>query len=241
MWEEVKVLCSSVNYVLITLGYAALTGVLLGLATFGSSFFMGLSIANSQEEASITFGILVSISGLIGFPLGGMIIDRLTHKNRDEHKENSELLSASYVMTITSSAGLLFFIIFFLLRTKYTLMLIIFIACIFLFITNSATSFSIMYSVSVKNRTFAISFSNIMVHLLGDVPSPIIAGLIKDKLAPGCVSNGDDDEVSTSDECRDDAEGLRLTMLLISLWLIWCIIFFGSSYIYTRFYMKSKM
>jgi hypothetical protein len=57
-----------------------------------------------------------------------------------------------------------------------------------------------------------------------------VAGVLKDHLASGCI--GDDDAVSTSDACRDDAPGIRLVMLLISLWLVWCTVFYGCSYIY---------
>jgi hypothetical protein len=62
------------------------------------------------------------------------------------------------------------------------------------------------------------------------VPSPLVAGALKDHFASGCI--GDDDSVSTSDACRDDAAGIRLVMLLISLWLIWCSVFYGLSYLH---------
>jgi hypothetical protein len=62
------------------------------------------------------------------------------------------------------------------------------------------------------------------------VPSPLVAGALKDHFASGCI--GDDDSVSTSDACRDDAPGIRLVMLLISLWLVWCTIFYGFSYLH---------
>jgi hypothetical protein len=42
--EELLIVLSFPCYVFITLGYAALTGVLIGLATFGSSFFLGLNL-----------------------------------------------------------------------------------------------------------------------------------------------------------------------------------------------------
>lgn len=68
------------------------------------------------------------------------------------------------------------------------------------------------------------------VYYAGDVPSPLVAGVLKDHFASGCI--GDDDAVSTSDACRDDAPGIRLVMLLISLWLVWCTVFYGLSYLH---------
>ncbi len=57
----------------------------------------------------------------------------------------------------------------------------------------------------------------------------LYSGYLKDTLAPGCT--GDDDSVSTSSDCRDDKDGLRLTMLLITLWLFWCSAFFGLAWL----------
>lgn len=57
-----------------------------------------------------------------------------------------------------------------------------------------------------------------------------MAGALKDQFASGCI--GDDDSVSTSDACRDDAPGIRLVMLLLSLWLSWCTVFYGLSYLH---------
>ena len=79
-----------------------------------------------------------------------------------------------------------------------------------------------MNAVNVENRAFCLAMMSVLLHTLGDVPSPIMAGYLKDELAPSC--NGVD---ASSDECRADNEGLRLTMLLITLWLGWCILFFS--------------
>ena len=67
-----------------------------------------------------------------------------------------------------------------------------------------------------------------MLFYVGDVPSPLVAGALKDHFAPGCV--GDDDSASTSEACRDDAPGVRLVMLLLASWLIWCVIFYAMSF-----------
>jgi hypothetical protein len=37
--------------------------------------------------------------------------------------------------------------------------------------------------------------------------------------------------LSLGDACRGDAEGIRLTMLYISFWLIWGVLFFIGSYV----------
>jgi hypothetical protein len=46
---------------------------------------------------------------------------------------------------------------------------------------------------------------------------------------PLIIGDADDDgqDAATSDACRDDAEGLRTTILLVDIWLLWCVFFFG--------------
>ena len=62
-----------------------------------------------------------------------------------------------------------------------------------------------------------------MLHCFGDVPSPIAVGYLKDILAPGCVPDqgSDDDSIANSSACRSDDKGLRYTVLLVWLWLLW--------------------
>lgn len=228
VWEEILFVLKSPIFVFITFGYGALTGVLIGLGTFGSSLFMGMDYFQSQVAASTAFGIIVSFAGILGFPIGGMTIDALSMK-----KNHFDELSASCLMTTVSCLfGLIFFVLTYFIRTKYAFLALVFIACTCCFVCNSAANNGLVFSVPVQNRNFAIALNNILTHMLGDVPSPIIAGVIKDVLAPGCV--GDDDEVSTSEDCRDDSDGLRFTMLLISLWLFWGVFFFGLTFIYAR-------
>lgn len=93
------------------------------------------------------------------------------------------------------------------------------------FCTYSAINMGVMLSVPIKYRSFGIAINTFFLHALGDVPSPIIVGYLKDALAPGCVG-GDDDEVASSPECRDDADGLRYCILLTELWLWWSVLFF---------------
>jgi MFS family permease len=325
MWEETKIVCSYPCFVYMTIGYSALTGTLIGLATFGSSFFLALDYFDSEVAASSVFGILVSLAGIIGFPIGGMLIDLLSkhhHKTlspssevnaalfidapnenlRDEEQDEegrgtgeettggeggagftsspfphtlsyspeqtkeggrkvsrhgrpsdeqqekedekaasedfysiknlTDLYCSSYVMTISSIFGLLFICSAYFAHEVISALTVLFFGTIFLFICNSSTSIGVIYSIPIQHRPFGLAFNLIGMHLLGDVPSPLIAGYLKDKLAPGCVGN--DDEVSTSADCRDDEQGIRLTMLLISVWLVWCGVFFGLSTFYAK-------
>ena len=110
------------------------------------------------------------------------------------------------------------------------------------------------------------------VHIFGDVPSPVITGLLKDFLAPKCspplgppvspsssnitdnviihlsgsissifsqflplsISSIEYEGAASSSECRSDGHGLRLTMLIVSLWL-----FMSALWFLFAFYLSS--
>ena len=112
------------------------------------------------------------------------------------------------------------------------------------------------------------------VHIFGDVPSPVITGLLKDFLAPNCspplspnvspsslnitdnvilhlpgslssifsqslplsISLEEYKGAANSSECRADGHGLRLTMLIVSLWLFMSALWFAFA-----FYLSSTM
>lgn len=52
----------------------------------------------------------------------------------------------------------------------------------------------------------------LLLHMLGDVPGPIIGGYIKGYLAPNCM------ESSRSVDCRSDPSGLRWSIFWVGLW-----------------------
>ena len=230
IWDEVKIVTSSPIFVMVTLGYAAQTGALIGLSTFGSSFVMALGYFDKETEASSFFGVIVSVAGILGTPLGGWLMDRWNKKKVDDGEAASEavrLETATTVITGAATVGAVVMCMLYFTRSLYTFMVVVAIGCATVFATTSGINIVCMLSVAPGSRSFAIAFMTVIMHAFGDVPSPIIAGYLKDEWAPGCTASGDDDKVAASDSCRDDKEGIRLVMLTLSLWLGWCILFFG--------------
>jgi hypothetical protein len=97
-----------------------------------------------------------------------------------------------------------------------------------------------MLCVPVQYRSFAIAINIVCLHAFGDVPAPVIIGLLKDTLAPRCVAaaDADDDNVAATDACRSQSDRLRLTMFIAQLWLIWVVIFFIIAAFITRYNMR---
>jgi MFS transporter, Spinster family, sphingosine-1-phosphate transporter len=177
VWEEVKEVCQFPCYVYIVAGYTAQTGALIGLSTFGSAFIMGLDYFDSEVQSSTCFGAVVSVAGIVGFPLGGFILDYFSTKSKAlRGHTHLELIRATVLMIWTSIFGSILFSSVYFVRSRVLFLILLFFGCLAIFVCSSAIVIAIMLSVPVENRAIAIAFCSIVIHMLGDVPSPIIVG-----------------------------------------------------------------
>ena len=173
VWEEIGIVLSYPCFIYITFGYGALTGVLIGMATFGSSFFQALDLFDSEVAASTAFGVIVSLAGIFGFPLGGYIVDKLVKKHKkkcvliDGTTIFADLIMSSLIMSVASGVALGLFCLLYFLREHILFFAVISLASTSLFVCNAATSVGLIYSIPVANRPFGIAFNAIVMHLLG--------------------------------------------------------------------------
>ena len=70
----------------------------------------------------------------------------------------------------------------FLIDSKALFLLVVCFGCICVFFTTPGINLAIMKAVGPRHRSFAIAMCNLLIHALGDVPSPVITGLLKDKV-----------------------------------------------------------
>lgn len=265
LWDEMIIVLSSPLFVLIALANAAQTATLIGVSTFGSAFMMGLGYYNTEAESSTVFGILISVAGIVGTPLGGVVLDwcmslaPIKKQRRDssevggESRENAEVSKSTQVNADDPLNKALCLHQIFILNYWSTLVGVILLAsgcfvynkglylsiitigCCIIFFTYPAINLSIMLSVNVENRSFAIALICIIGHVFGDVPSPIIVGYMKDYFAPDCIAQNTADDaaaanVAASDACRGDDIGLRLTMFIVFLYMYCTVIYFGIAW-----------
>jgi hypothetical protein len=95
-----------------------------------------------------------------------------------------------------------------------------------LFLTTSAVSVVVLKVVPPRSRAFAIGLQVVIIHALGDVPSPVIIGLIKDAIAPSSMKLPDSD--TYTEEGKDK---LRLVLMIVVSWLAWTILFWRLGYL----------
>jgi hypothetical protein len=91
--------------------------------------------------------------------------------------------------------------------------------------TQTGINLVAMLAVDRCHRPNACAFLMLASHLLGDVPLPIVLGLIKDKLAPACTVGKSGDFVDP-EQCKEQEVGVRTTLAIAYSWVIWSLIFF---------------
>lgn len=214
-------------FLCIAFGYAAQIASLNGLATFGSSLMMGLGYFETEAESSAAFGCVVSLAGLVGTPLGGLLLDRQTRLSRLRNESRTTALrSATSLITALNLVALCLLLLVGAIWDKAAFLLFVSCGCTFVFCSTTGIAIAILEAVTPSTRAFAMALVTVMIHILGDVPSPILVGLLKDTLAPDCVVGN----AATSAACREQAPGLRVTIVVTVLWLGWTVLFFGLAW-----------
>eukprot|EP00386_Alphamonas_edax_P014342 GDKI01044101.1.p1 GENE.GDKI01044101.1~~GDKI01044101.1.p1 ORF type:complete len:261 (+),score=88.95 GDKI01044101.1:30-785(+) len=232
MYEEARIVLSSPVFILLVAGYSAYCAVIIGLMTFGSAIMLGLGFFEKQTAASVTLGAVASLAGVLGTPLGGVFLGPITkreaptrvegesdasHTAKLELFKNNQLSAILSQNALQSLAGMLL-LLWGISMDKWGFLMLLCVGLSTIFCTQSGVNISSMLAVPEENRSFAIAVLTLLIHLFGDVPSPIIVGYLKDKFAPHCTVSS---LIETIDpECEKERGGLRLLMSLVSMWLV---------------------
>jgi len=228
--QELVIVGSSPIWLLSTLGYATYTGTLAGFATFGPTFLLGLEMFDSETEASFVFGGLISIVGLLGTPLGGWLVDRVAAKGGEAQDEDTKMVASLQQMFWCMLFGAIFVFAATFQANRYFFLGLLGCGLFLLFVTTAAITVALMGSVPYDQRAFAISLSTLGIHVLGDVPSPVVIGVIKGGLAPHCGTVEIEGKAVLDPGCTLDQAGLHSTMLVCALWLATAVGFWAIAY-----------
>jgi MFS transporter, Spinster family, sphingosine-1-phosphate transporter len=157
-------------YMLVVIGYAAYTFALGGLAYWMPTFLervRGIPI----EEASVSFGEIVVITGFVGTFAGGWLSDYLLRYSRQAYLWFSGVVTvlAAPVAYLALSAA-----------SREVYLPAIVVAELLLFMSTGPINAAIVNVVSPLERASAVALSMFTIHLLGDVPSPVLIGYLSD-------------------------------------------------------------
>ena len=170
--ERTRVLGLFTNgaYLTATLGMAMWTFAVGGISTWFPAFlgrFAGYSVAG----AGLTAGEITAIDGLLATIAGGWLAQRWLRRN---HRALYLVSAWSAVLAIPFGA-LVFF------GPPRLLIAAAYLAEFFIFLSTGPLNTAIVNSVAAPIRSTAISVNLLIIHLLGDFPSPHLIGWISDR------------------------------------------------------------
>ena len=162
-------------YLLTVLGYAAYTFA-IGALAFWTPTFLERARGIPRAQATVQFGAIVVVTGFVGTYVGGWLGDRLLRVSHQAYLWLSgvaTLLAAplTFVALAAPQPGLF-----------WPAMVA---AELCLFASTGPVNSAIVNVVSPHMRATAVALSIFTIHILGDVPSPSLVGLISDARSLG--------------------------------------------------------
>jgi MFS transporter, Spinster family, sphingosine-1-phosphate transporter len=161
----------SVNprYMYATLGMAMVTFSLGGISAWMPSFLQRSGFA--PTSVGITLGGITAVGGLGGTMLGGWIAHRWLGTN---HRALYLVSAWSAALTVPP-AVLCFF------GPRSTMLPALSVAMVLIFLGTGPLNAAIINAVPASVRSSAIAVELLLIHALGDTPSPKLIGMVSDK------------------------------------------------------------
>src|SRR6266702_2390739 len=157
-------------YLLTVLGYAAYTFA-IGALAFWTPTFLERVRGIPKAHATVQFGAVVVVTGFVGTYGGGWLGDRLLKISRQAYLWLSgavTLLAAPLTLLALAAPQ----------PSVYWPAIIAAELC--LFASTGPVNSAIVNEVSPHMRATAVALSILTIHVLGDVPSPSVVGMISD-------------------------------------------------------------
>jgi MFS transporter, Spinster family, sphingosine-1-phosphate transporter len=164
-------------YVLTVLGYAAYTFA-IGALAFWTPTFLERVRGIPKAHATVQFGAIVVVTGFVGTYVGGWIGDRLLRVSGQAYlwlSGVSTLLAAPLTLAALAAPR----------PGVYWPAIVLAELC--LFASTGPINSAIVNEVSPQMRATAMALCIFTIHLLGDVPSPSVVGMISDARSLGAA------------------------------------------------------
>jgi MFS transporter, Spinster family, sphingosine-1-phosphate transporter len=169
-WATYGRLLRNRPYALTVAGYAAYTFALGALAFWMPAFLQRVR-GVPQAAATVQFGAIVVVTGLVGTFAGGWLGDRLLPRFREAY------LWVSGWATLAAAPATL---VAFVAPRPAVYIPALVVAQLLVFASTGPVNSAIVNVVAPAERASAVGLSILAIHLFGDVPSPRLVGSISD-------------------------------------------------------------
>ncbi|ETV85610.1 hypothetical protein H257_03316 [Aphanomyces astaci] len=227
---EVWGVCSNAAFMWLTLGVAAMVFSGSGLAMISTLLLIGVGVFSSETEANVTLGSQSLVTTFVGTFLGGVLLD---WTSRGAAYKRQYFAIRQLVLGFPVALGVVLLSVAALPDKTWYLVWNGLSTITFTSMPPVAMT-AAFHSVHPSQRSLAVGVKTLVLHVLGDVPAPIIVGYIKDAWAPHCNSVLVDGVVVLNPECHQDKDGLILAMLFPLVWMVWAITCFGIALYFAR-------
>lgn len=156
------------TYLLAVLGYGAYTFALGGLAAWMPAF-LERARGMARDEATVQFGAVVVVTGFVGTFIGGFLGDRLLRRTKQAYL---------WISGASTLLALPFTVLALVAEQRWQFMTAMVIAELLLFVSTGPINSAIVNVVPPPLRATALALSIFGMHILGDVPSPPLIGLL---------------------------------------------------------------
>jgi len=158
------------QYLLTCIGYAMWTFALGGLGVWTPAFMERVR-GMSRQDATVTFGAIVLITGFVGTFAGGWLSDYLLKFTKESYL---------WLCGITSILAAPLTLIAFTHPNRSVWLPSMVVAEVLVFASTGPVNSAIVNLVSPGERATALALSILIMHVLGDVPSPPLIGYLSD-------------------------------------------------------------
>lgn len=158
------------QFILTALGYGAYTFALGGLAYWMPAFLERIR-GMARSEATVTFGTIAVITGFVGTFAGGWLGDFFLRRSKQSYLWVSgiaTLIAAPAAYIAVSNPH----------RSVY--LPAIAIAEVLIFMCTGPVNSAIINAVKPGERATAVGLSVLVMHVVGDIPSPPLIGAVSD-------------------------------------------------------------
>jgi MFS transporter, Spinster family, sphingosine-1-phosphate transporter len=159
------------GYLLAVLGYAAYTFAIGGISLWMPAFLSRVR-GLSPVTANTTLGAIVVVTGFVGTFVGGWIGDMLNRRVRHGY-----LWLCGVTMLLAAPCAY----VAFTAPTPAVYWAALVVAELFVFASTSPINSVIVGDVPPASRAAAMAASIFAIHILGDVPAPLIIGQLSDR------------------------------------------------------------
>ena len=168
-WETLRRLWGNPAFLTATLGMAAMTFSLGGIQVWIPKFLYS-ERHYTLEAANLAFGLIIVADGILAALAGGWLGDYLLPR-----------LKGSYYLVSAASMLLGMPVMIVALFVKGPLMIpAIAVAAFFLLLNTAPLNAAVINSVGAHIRATALAINILIIHILGDIPSPTMMGWVAD-------------------------------------------------------------